>query len=245
MFEQSMLMSPPAGKRWTVFASLSGELLIVGLLAIIPLIYTSQLPPFAWRAFSLIPPGPAPSQPPASHHRSAARIPAIQTPRMFVFPAPRRLADLSRLPLESAVLEAPSANGVAGGIGEPSSAGGIVAQFAQPVVVAAPPPAIVSRPAAASAVRVNGGVQAAKLIRKVIPEYPALARAARISGVVNLVGVIGRDGRIEKLEVISGHPLLIRAALDAVRQWIYRPTLLSGEPVEVIAPIEVRFKIGE
>ena len=85
----------------------------------------------------------------------------------------------------------------------------------------------------------------AKLLRKVIPEYPALARSARISGVVRLIGTIGEDGTIRNLQLVSGHPLLVRAAMEAVGQWIYKPTLLNGKPVEVIAPIEVTFSLGQ
>jgi periplasmic protein TonB len=85
----------------------------------------------------------------------------------------------------------------------------------------------------------------AKLVKRVIPAYPPLARSARISGVVHLIGIIARDGSIRNLELVSGHPLLARAALEAVQQWIYKPTLLNGEPVEVIAPIEVNFTLGQ
>ena len=84
----------------------------------------------------------------------------------------------------------------------------------------------------------------AMLVRKVIPVYPPIARAARISGVVRLIGTIGKDGAIQNLEIVSGHPLLARAALEAVRQWVYKPTLLNGIPVEVVAPIEVNFTLG-
>jgi len=85
----------------------------------------------------------------------------------------------------------------------------------------------------------------AKLVHKVIPEYPPLARAARISGVVRLIGTIAQDGTIRNLEIISGHPMLARAAMEAVQQWIYKPTLLNGKPVEVIAPIEVSFTLAK
>ena len=85
----------------------------------------------------------------------------------------------------------------------------------------------------------------AKLLRKVMPVYPALARSARISGVVRLVGIIGKDGTIQNLQLVSGHPLLAHAALEAVQQWIYKPTLLNGTPVEVIAPIEVNFTLAQ
>ena len=116
------------------------------------------------------------------------------------------------------------------------------------VLTAAPPPAInqpeVAKPPQGP-IRVSAGVQSARLVKKVIPEYPPLARAARISGVVHLIGVIARDGSIRNLQLVSGHPLLSHAALEAVEQWIYRPTLLNGEPVEVIAPIDVYFNLGQ
>jgi protein TonB len=84
----------------------------------------------------------------------------------------------------------------------------------------------------------------AKLVKQVIPVYPPLAKNARIYGVVHLVGIIGKDGAIRNLQLIDGHPLLARAALDAVAQWVYKPTLLSGEPVEVICPIDVTFTLS-
>ncbi len=85
----------------------------------------------------------------------------------------------------------------------------------------------------------------AKILRKVIPLYPPLAKAARISGVVRLIGTIGKDGTIQNLQIVSGHPMLARAAVEAVEQWVYKPTLLNGNPVEVIAPIEVNFTLGQ
>ena len=85
----------------------------------------------------------------------------------------------------------------------------------------------------------------AKLLRKVIPGYPPLARAARISGVVRLIGTIAKDGTIQNLQLVSGHPMLAQAAMDAVREWIYKPTLLNGNAVEVIAPIEVNFTLAQ
>jgi protein TonB len=94
-------------------------------------------------------------------------------------------------------------------------------------------------------VRVGGVVQSAKLVRQPKPVYPPLARIARVSGIVRLEAVIGRDGTIASLHVMSGHPLLVPAALEAVQQWVYQPTLLNGDPVEVLTQIEVNFKLGE
>lgn len=85
----------------------------------------------------------------------------------------------------------------------------------------------------------------AKLVKKVIPEYPPLAKTARVSGIVHLIGAIAKDGTVQNLQLISGHPVLARAAMEAVRQWIFQPTLLNGQPVEVIAPIDVNFTLGQ
>lgn len=114
---------------------------------------------------------------------------------------------------------------------------------ALPVVVPPPQP---KRPTTLAAtpqapLKVGGGVQAAKLVFGPKPVYPPLARTARISGAVRLAARISENGHIEDLRVIGGHPMLISAALEAVRQWIYQPTLLNGQPVEVLTDIEVNF----
>ncbi|MBK5290627.1 MAG: energy transducer TonB, partial [Acidobacteriia bacterium] len=88
-------------------------------------------------------------------------------------------------------------------------------------------------------------VQAARLIRQPKPAYPPLARQARIQGVVRFTAVIGKDGAIANLQLISGHPLLVQSAQDAVKQWVYQPTLLNSEPVEVITQIDVNFTLTQ
>jgi len=93
-------------------------------------------------------------------------------------------------------------------------------------------------------IRVGGNVQAAKIVKKVQPVYPLLARQTRIEGVVRLHVIIAKDGTIAQLELISGHPLLAQAAIDAVRQWVYQPTLLNGKPVEVDTVIDVYFNLN-
>ncbi|MDX2266753.1 MAG: energy transducer TonB [Bryobacter sp.] len=108
-----------------------------------------------------------------------------------------------------------------------------------------PPPAPPAKtPDAPSRLRVGGNVLAAQILSRPSPTYPPLARQMRVEGVVKLHGVISREGRIIDLRVLSGHPLLVNAALAAVRQWTYRPTFLNGQAVEVEAPIEVRFVLG-
>jgi len=105
----------------------------------------------------------------------------------------------------------------------------------------APPP---PKPAQ-QRIRQGGSVQAALLVNKVQPVYPPLARQTRISGTVRLHALISKSGAVESLEVLSGHPLLVRAAMDAVQQWRYKPTLLNGEPVEVDTTIDVIFSLNQ
>jgi protein TonB len=92
-------------------------------------------------------------------------------------------------------------------------------------------------------IRVGGNVQEARLQEKVVPAYPALARSARISGVVRFDVVIGTDGRINNMQLVTGHPLLVPPAQEAVRQWVYQPTLLNGQPVEVMTQVDVNFTL--
>jgi protein TonB len=94
-------------------------------------------------------------------------------------------------------------------------------------------------------VKLSEGVQEAQLLSRVEPQYPIIAKQTRTEGTVRLHAIISRDGRITSLDVISGHPFLVKAALDAVRQWRYRPTLLNGEPVEVETSITVIFRLHE
>jgi protein TonB len=82
------------------------------------------------------------------------------------------------------------------------------------------------------------------LVRKILPTYPALARSARIQGQVVLQAVISKQGAIENLQVVTGHPMLVPAAIEAVRQWRYRPYILNNEPVEVETRITVNFSLG-
>ena len=91
--------------------------------------------------------------------------------------------------------------------------------------------------------RVSGGVMEGMLVHRVLPVYPPMARATRTAGRVELQATISRTGTIENLHVASGPSLLLQAAIDAVRQWRYRPYLLNGEPVEVETTINVDFRL--
>ena len=112
-----------------------------------------------------------------------------------------------------------------------------------------PRPAIQTIPAAVpdapATLRVGGNVQSTKLVKKPVPVYPPLAKQARIQGTVQLTVSIGPDGAVTDVQVISGHPLLVDAAVEAVKQWVYQPTLLNGNPVGVITQVEVNFTLSE
>jgi protein TonB len=143
--------------------------------------------------------------------------------------------------------------GVVGGVpgGVPGGvAGGVLGGIIGGVPSAAPPPPpppvkVEEKKPTISRIRVGGNVQAAMAIRAPKPSYPPLAKQARIQGVVRLNAIIGKDGTIQDLKAASGHPLLVPAALEAVKQWLYKPTLLNGEPVEVVTVIDVNFTLSQ
>lgn len=108
-------------------------------------------------------------------------------------------------------------------------------QTSQPAVSGAPP----------SAIRVGGNVQQLNLLTKVTPVYPAEAKAARVQGAVRFDATIGPDGHVQNLQVVSGNPLLVNSALEAVKQWVYKPTLLNGQPVTVITQVDVNYTLAQ
>jgi len=110
-------------------------------------------------------------------------------------------------------------------------------------IARAVPPTIV-KPTSPQKLRISSGVAAGMLVLHVKPQYPMLAMQARVQGTVVLQAVIGKDGTVHDLHVISGHPLLAPAAIEAVKQWRYRPYLLNNEPVEVDTQVNVNFTLG-
>jgi protein TonB len=99
-------------------------------------------------------------------------------------------------------------------------------------------------PAPPERIQVGGQLQSAMLVRKVDPVYPALARQMRIQGIVRFAAVIGKDGNVQDIRFVSGPQLLAQAGADAVKRWVYRPTLLNGHPVEVSTQIAISFSLG-
>ena len=133
--------------------------------------------------------------------------------------------------------------GAIGGVGVPGGVaggtmGGVLGGVMGGIGAAPPPPRVTP-----SRIKQGGNVQQAKIISMPHPAYPPLARQTRISGTVRLHAIIGKDGTVQSLTLESGHPLLVQAALDAVRQWRYKPYMLNGQPVEVETAVSVEFKL--
>jgi protein TonB len=134
------------------------------------------------------------------------------------------------------------AGGVAGGqVG--GVLGGIIGGI--PSVAPPPPPPPVKKAETVQRIKVGGNVQGAMILRKTPPVYPQLAKSARVSGVVHLAAIIAKDGTIQELHSLGGPALLIQAAMDAVKTWIYKPTMLNGEPVQVETTIDVNFTLNQ
>lgn len=235
----SGLPSPRTHTRWTFLISLAGELLVLGVLLLIPLIYVRGLPA-VWQEMQILPPVPetAPTQPiqAATGTRAASSnsvwIPTFVAPRAVTSPgAPAGTVDLA------ATGPGIATPGIPGG-----TPGGSWTSLVSPGGPAAPAGA--EGRTSSTPLPVGGDVEAAKLLRMIQPEYPAIAVEARIQGTVMLDAIIGADGKVESVKYVSGPPMLVQAAEDAVRQWLYKPTLLNGQPVSVETIIKVIFTLG-
>jgi periplasmic protein TonB len=229
-------------KPWTVVLSAMIQAGILGILILIPLIYTEALPKGMLTTFLVPPPPPPPPPPPAAAApkivKPVARL--IHNGQMM---APTVIPKKVEMIKEEELPPDVGAVGVVGGVpgGVPGGqAGGVLGGIIGGTGSALPPPP----KATPSRIRVGGNVAAAKLIRQVTPIYPTIAKTAHISGTVVLHAIIAKDGTIQELTYVSGPPLLMRNAMDAVRQWRYNPTLLNGEPVEVDTTISVVFTLG-
>jgi len=237
-------------KPWTVAVSFAGQGMLVGLAVLVPLVTTEALPHghLASLLSSPEPPRGTSPRPPkaATGQRTATVVPV----RSAVFQAPPQVPTKLVMVVDPAPQPDTGGPGVVGGTGDSSGGGnGVIAGLVQRMPIPDAPPVVVKEKARASAnvprIRRGGMVKAGKLIFGPQPVYPSLARQARIAGAVRLEAVIQRDGRISELHVVSGHPLLISAALEAVSRWVFQPTVLNGEPVEVATDIEVSFKLAQ
>jgi len=251
MFEQSLIDERnKTQKASSIFISFLVQMLLLGVLVVIPLIYFEALPMATLSASLVAPPPPPPPPPPPQP--VAVKIVKV-APRQF---DANRLMAPKAIPKEIAMIKEDdlppvASSGVTGGVpgGVPGGVGGgVLGGVLGGIPTAAPPPPPKKedpKPKGPDRIRVGGNVQAAKLVRQPKPVYPPLAKQARIQGVVKFTAVIGKDGAIQNLQMISGHPLLVQAATEAVKQWVYQPTLLNGEAVEVVTQIDVNFTLSQ
>ncbi len=231
----------PRRAATTVLGSALLHSLLIGAAAVIPLLFYDTIPePEALHAFfvtplEIQPPAPPPPPPPAGARPTPKAAPLVVMDQSSRFVAPIDVPSEIR-PEEGLDLGIPG--GVPGGVegGVPGGVvGGVVGGL--PLSATAPPP-----PAVAP-IRVGGRVSAPRKIKDIVPVYPRLATQARVQGTVILECIISPRGTVTDVKVLRGIPLLDDAAIDAVRQWVYTPTLLNGVPVPVIMTITVTFEL--
>lgn len=246
MFEDLVESSPipkKTNKPWTIVLSTLLQVALLGILILIPLIYTEALPKTMLTTLLVAPPPPPPPPPPPAATPVKVVKPVARLMQAGKLMAPRAIPKEVNIIKEQEMPPDMGAVGVVGGVpgGVPGGqAGGVLGGIIGGVGSNLPPPP----KEAPKRIRVGGQVQTAKLVNKVTPVYPPLAKQARIQGTVRLQAVIAKDGSVVELQVLSGHPLLVQAALDAVRQWRYHPTLLNGDPVEVVTTVDVIFTLS-
>jgi len=243
MFEDSLIESGGKLKtkrgRTSVVAFMI-EFMIIGVMVLIPLIFTEALPK-GQMMFLLVAPPPLPPPPPPAA-AAVQHVKVIQTDIVNgELRTPTKIPQKIKMIQEDEAPPAMAATGVVGGVpgGIPGgSMGGVIGSVLSSTPTVAPHIATPQR------VRVSAGVTNGLLVHRVNPVYPPLARQARIQGMVMLQAQISKDGSIENLQLISGHPMLAPAAIEAVKQWKYKPYLLNGEPVEVDTQVQVNFTLA-
>jgi periplasmic protein TonB len=241
MFADSLLDVSPKDRYRRGYATLLSfgvESVAMAVLLVMPLLYVQGLPHLRTALMLPVPP-PAPSAPATPRHPTEAPSNIASDGAMIApthFPAhPAPISDESTpAPPDLGQI------GVRGGTGDPMVRNGVLWGTGTGTmnILPPPPPVVTGKPPRVS--QLMDGY----LVTRVQPLYPPLARQARIQGSVMLHALISRDGRIENLQLISGHPLLVQSAIDAVKQWRYRPYLLNNEPVEVETQITVNFSLG-
>ncbi len=241
MFEDSLFESGKKIKRrspWVTAVSFLIQVLLIGVLVLSKILYPEALPRQQSMEFLVAPPPPPP--PAAAAFVKVQKVVSqldngrLRTPTAI----PQKIANIKEEDTPS--LGGGVVGGVVGGV-PGGTVGGVLGGVLNSI---ASIPTAVPKVAVPQKVRVSSGVAQGNLIHDVRPPYPPLARQARIQGTVVLQAVIGKDGTIQNLRVVSGHPMLAQAALDAVKQWRYRPYFLNGEPVDVDTTINVNFTLS-
>lgn len=241
MFNQTFVNGPRKTRSLlTIAGSLLLQIMTIGAGILVPLVYTKTLPVAQLRSLFV---GPSPPVAVIVKPQEPARMRTI-APRLF---SPGKLVAPKATPRgvhKVTDLGAPPDIGVPGGMDSADGVNNALLAMT-PNIPAGPEPAAAAKPKARTGtIHIGGMVAEANLIRSVQPVYPPLAKIARVQGAVEFTAIISKDGRVENLQVVSGSPLLIAAARDAILQWRYRPTLLNGEPVEVVTTIVVNFALN-
>lgn len=231
MFEQAFVDIERAPRGALALSSFV-QVCVVGALLLIPLLYTQGLPGVQLRSVLAAPPPP-----PAPPQRVLVKMQARSSDgRVFSAPA---LVVSRTTTTQAESLAAPEVGLSAWPGGEYDGPGVI------PGSIGTPPAPLPAKTQSHEPIRIGGGVSEANLIRRVQPVYPPLARTTHVEGVIEFTATISKQGTIENLQLVHGHPLLVNAAREAILQWRYRPTLLNGEPVEVITDIMVKFTLSQ
>ena len=245
MFEDALVESSPrrAFVRRGINYGLAYavEAVVVGTLVLAPLINTLALPRFSFLSpvplLGSRPPRPVGQRVKASPHLS----PDLLHSRITIPPNIPVIHDLVQ-PSQEPISTGPWIPGIPEGYG---GGGGFNPVGASATNVLPPAPPVVHAEPQQRMLRLSRPIVDAKAVYQPKPVYPQLAITSHIQGTVELQAIIGKDGRIQDLKVLSGHPILVRAALEAVKTWRYQPTLLNDEPVDVLTEIDVNFKLGE
>ena len=219
---------PPA-RGWSTLVSFTFQALALSLLLLVPLFSIPGPPHLEWSR-------PVIAPPPTIEHRNAQTLSNVAGNHII---APQAIPETIAILKETHAPPAPDLDrdGVRGATGDGRR--GALDSIASAADAAAPPP----RPAALKPLRISHWAEG-NLVYRVQPLYPEIARQARIQGAVVLRAVVSKNGTIENLTTESGHPALAAAAINAVKQWRYRPYLLNNEPIEVETEITVNFVLG-
>lgn len=225
---------PNPRRGWATLTSFTLQATAVTVVLLIPLLQPSLLPNLNLTPH-LVPIFLPHVEAPAVRSPSSASVSA--SPRTNVFTVPREVPKTIALGPDTAAppeAEAPCAKCVGVAVPETGVPGGVT------ILGLAVPPAL---PKPARPVRVSVMMDG-YLVHRVQPDYPELAKRARIQGPVEIAALISKQGTIENLQILKGHPMLVGAALNAVKQWRYRPYVLNGDPIEVDTKISVIFSLG-
>ena len=241
MFNQTFVDGTQKTRRpYTIFLSLLCQLFALGILILIPLVFTKALPNAQLKNLLVAPspPRPTPPQPPVEKKAPKVAVSQFHAGRLL---APRVIPKQVNPIQDSAPAPDIVMPNAANGGFEP----GVTSLLNSTTGEAPPPPTKIPAPKPTSGpMKIGGNVAEANLVHRVQPIYPPLAKSARIQGTVEFTAIISKEGNIEHLQLVRGHPLLVNAASEAVKQWKYKPTLLNGQPVEVLTDIFVYFTLS-